>query len=766
MAAPSGNDDIARPRKLTLGLALVAAFVSLPILAVTLLLAGEIRSSIAFDRLERDGLKHVAALARVFHDANDLRIAQTCGLTTDVTPARVDRDIAAMDALEARRPLAAERWSGTARAWREGPPAARAQALSRRAERLFAPLADAARLTYDPDAAGIQLADALTYRLPSAIYQLGEAQRSTCDASTIWIPARLARYGGAADVYLRDGLGDVRDGISLDPRLDTPLSAHLAGASAASGAADAAIARAETARRPVVSPVRHTLAAAVSQLEALSDTIRPALGAIVSQRLQEREKRFRYTLLPGIFGMLAAALIVFFGGRIALQRVELTRVRRSAEELRHTATHDALTGLSNRSAFVAELERVTTEVRASGGAAAVLFIDLDNFKLVNDSLGHAAGDVVLSAVAKRLDEVARAVGARLVARFGGDEFAMLVDDPVTGAMQARVEAGAAHINTRLAQPIVVEADTSNELIVTASVGIANIDRTAVDAAAGVLRDADAAMYEAKGSGRARSAVFGAAMHERANEKLRLAGELRAALARDEFRLAYEPIVRLETQTPTAFEGLVRWQHPERGYLMPGAFLPLAEETGAITLIDRWVLREAIRALAAAQPEAGIVHVNVAARDLGEDAFVHDVAALLHEYRVSPALLALEITETSLIKSGERAERTIASLRERGVRVWLDDFGVEYSSLRYLHRLTVDGLKIDRSFVGGTNGELAAPAIVRMLLELANSLGLDVIAEGIETAAQRDALCELGCLRGQGYLFAAMAKQPAASVSLA
>jgi len=178
------------------------------------------------------------------------------------------------------------------------------------------------------------------------------------------------------------------------------------------------------------------------------------------------------------------------------------------------------------------------------------------------------------------------------------------------------------------------------------------------------------------------------------------------------------------------------------------------------------LREAIRALAAAQPEAGIVHVNVAARDLGEDAFVHDVAALLHEYRVSPALLALEITETSLIKSGERAERTIASLRERGVRVWLDDFGVEYSSLRYLHRLSVDGLKIDRSFVGGTNGELAAPAIVRMILELANSLGLDVIAEGIETAAQRDALCELGCLRGQGYLFAAMAKQPAASVSLA
>jgi EAL domain-containing protein (putative c-di-GMP-specific phosphodiesterase class I) len=241
------------------------------------------------------------------------------------------------------------------------------------------------------------------------------------------------------------------------------------------------------------------------------------------------------------------------------------------------------------------------------------------------------------------------------------------------------------------------------------------------------------------------------MHERAVRKLRLTTDLRGAAQRNEFILEREPIVRLRDGAVVANEALIRWHHPQLGRLWPGTFLPVAEESGAITQIGRWVLEAALEGTDT--PGSRMVHVNLAVADLAEDTLLRTVAGLLETHQIAPHRLAIEITEGSLVRSGGRAEATLKRLRRLGVRIWIDDFGVEYSSLRYLDRLPVDGVKIDRSFVGGIGGTFASPAIVRTILELAKSFDLDVIAEGIENTQQRDALMQLGCTYGQGYLFA-------------
>ena len=430
----------------------------------------------------------------------------------------------------------------------------------------------------------------------------------------------------------------------------------------------------------------------------------------------------------------------------AIGLIEETTARKATEQrLLFDATHDALTGLANRTLFATKLDEVLA--REPDGKAAVIFIDLDHFKLVNDSLGHAAGDRLLRAVAERLLE--QAGPQDIVARFGGDEFAVLFTHL---SHVADVTRRVNLIQSRIAEPLVVDG---RSMYTTASIGVAPLS-TRYDRAEDLLRDADTAMYRAKADGRARAAIFDNAMHEGALRRLALTSELRQVVARGELRLAYQPLVRLADRTIVGYEALLRWQHPTDGLLMPDEFIPIAEETGLMVPIGRWALEEAIGHLARlhrANPAISM-HINLSVQEVMQ----HDTAALIHEllqrFGVPPMQLIVEITESAIIESTRNSDASLRELREVGVGVCIDDFGVGYSSLRYLHRFPISGLKIDRSFINGSDDDLASEPIVRMLLDLARALAIDVVAEGIESERQSATLQVLGCLYGQGYLYAA------------
>jgi diguanylate cyclase (GGDEF)-like protein len=423
-------------------------------------------------------------------------------------------------------------------------------------------------------------------------------------------------------------------------------------------------------------------------------------------------------------------------------------MRRTSAELEYHANHDRLTGLPNRTAFVSAIDDRLELADAIG----ILFIDLDHFKLVNDSYGHEAGDAVLCAVSRRLERLVPAGG--VVARFGGDEFAMLLFDASSATVRDRVDVLAANVIAEMAAPLDIGGPVEKRLVISASVGtaVAGNDVRAKRASADILRDADAAMYEAKAAGRARAETFGPAMHERAVRKLTLMSDLAGVTTRGELVLEFQRFVHLERGAGVGSEALMRWRHPKLGVLGPGEFIPIAEESGSLVALGRWAFEDAIARFANGTAPQGILHVNVSVRELLEVDLDTFVESILARYGVNPASLAIEVIEGSLIRSGDRAEQMLRRLRALGFKIWIDDFGVEYSSLRYLHRLPIDGVKIDRTFVGGADGGLASPAIVRLIIELAGSLELGVVAEGIETARQRDELLALGCVLGQGYLF--------------
>ncbi len=434
-------------------------------------------------------------------------------------------------------------------------------------------------------------------------------------------------------------------------------------------------------------------------------------------------------------------------GWFAIGLVEDVSDRKATEaQLLYDATHDELTGLANRSLLAAHLDEVLR--RKGDVTAAVVFIDLDNFKLVNDSLGHAAGDQLLRTVAGRLREFAGP--SDIVARFGGDEFAVLFGDLAHVAdLTRRVHA----IQERIAEPFLVDGRT---IYSTASIGVAPLGER-YTAAEELLRDADTAMYRAKAEGRARAALFDRAMHDFAVRRLQLTSDLRSGIANGELVVAYQPIVRLSDAEVVAFEALVRWNHPRDGLLPPSDFVTLAEETGQIVALGRSVFRQACRQLALereTRPDVQM-HINLAVQEIMQHDLAEFVSACLAETNVPPESVVLEITENAIIESSLASDVSLRALRAIGVGICIDDFGVGYSSLRYLHRFPISGLKIDRSFVSGTAGTtaLTSEPIVRMLLELARTLGLNVVAEGIEHEDQRDALQALGAQFGQGFLFA-------------
>ncbi|HVS67324.1 MAG TPA: EAL domain-containing protein, partial [Mycobacteriales bacterium] len=430
-------------------------------------------------------------------------------------------------------------------------------------------------------------------------------------------------------------------------------------------------------------------------------------------------------------------------------------VRRLAEiELEHRATHDVLTSLPNRALLDQELAAAIERAAASGEPLALFFLDLDRFKLVNDSLGHDAGDEVLKAVGERLRDLARPVD--IVGRFGGDEFIVVSESATSAAIRPLTR----RLHEGFQAPFAV---AGKQIVLSVSVGAAELsgDAAAAAVAAGdiaraahdLVRDADSAMYHAKESGRDRTEIFSASTRERIVDRFDTETELRQGISRGELRLEYQPQIDLGSGHVVGVEALVRWDHPERGVLLPAAFMAVAEETGLIAPLGRWVLGEACRTLAAAEKNGTPfprMAVNISAREMSAG-IVDELAEVLAETGAPPDRLCLELTESALLADADAAQTTMAELASLGVGLSLDDFGTGFSSLAYLQRLPLCELKIDRTFVDqihDTNGRALVTAVIR----LADSLGLETVAEGVERLDQARALVDLGCATGQGFLF--------------
>lgn len=434
--------------------------------------------------------------------------------------------------------------------------------------------------------------------------------------------------------------------------------------------------------------------------------------------------------------------------RMAGSQSDITERKQAEEQLLHDAFHDALTGLPNRALFMDRLSQAVERVkRHPDFSFGVIFLDLDRFKFINDSLGHMVGDQLLVAISRRLEGCIRS--GDTIARLGGDEFTIILD----GIEESDAIAMADRIQAQLRRPFNL---SNHEVQISASVGIA-LSSLNYEKPEDILRDTNIAMHRAKSAGKACYQVFDATMHFHALELLRLETDLRRTAEREEYRVHYQPLVSLQSGQLTGFEALVRWQHPERGFVYPEEFIPVAEETGLIISLDRWVLREACRQVRAWQkqfPEQQslTVSVNFSARQFSQPDLVEHVQQVLKETGLDAGCLKLEITESVFLSSAESVTTILAQLRALGIEIYLDDFGTGYSSLSYLHQFPIDVLKIDRSFVSRIGPEGENAEIARAIVTMAHSLSMKVVAEGIETESQLAELKSLSCDYGQGILF--------------
>ena len=434
--------------------------------------------------------------------------------------------------------------------------------------------------------------------------------------------------------------------------------------------------------------------------------------------------------------------------RMAGSLTDITARKEAEEQLLRDALHDGLTGLPNRVLFLDRLERSIARIaRDATHHFAALFVDLDRFKIVNDSLGHAVGDQLLQAVARRI--VASVRPSDTVARLGGDEFTILHEDPREPDDSVGI---AQRLLSALAEPFLLG---DQEVFITASIGIAP-STTGYTRPQDVLRDADTAMYRAKALGRARHQAFDTAMHARAMRMLQIQADLRRAIDRHEFELHYQPIFQLGNRRISGFEALVRWRHPEAGLIAPGEFIPIAEDTGLIIPLGRWVLEEACRQAVQWQvlfPDVPLdINVNLSGKQFSQSDLVEQVIDVLNRTGLAAGHLILEITETVVMENPDAAVAMLHRLKALGVQLNIDDFGAGYSSLAYLQRFPVDAMKIDRSFVARIAGSAENAEIVRTIVALAHTLNLRVTAEGIETVEQLARLEALNCENAQGYLF--------------
>ena len=413
------------------------------------------------------------------------------------------------------------------------------------------------------------------------------------------------------------------------------------------------------------------------------------------------------------------------------------------EQLRHQAFHDSLTGLPNRALFLERVARAQDGRRDPDAPLAVVFIDLDNLKIVNDSAGHEGGDRLLRTVAARLTESTRP--GDTAARLGGDEFAVLLAGSDTAPHAPEI---AARLLVALTQPILIG---SRSIRPSMSIGVATSD--SLGGATDLVRAADAAMYAAKKAGKGRVEVFQPRHHAAEMARQQLRADLQQALENNQFVLHYQPIVDLVTGGHVSFEALLRWQHPTRGLVLPGDFISLAEESDLILSIGRWVLQQACQDASSWQRTGVKVSINLSARQVRDPGLVEEVIAALAAAQLDPQLLTVELTETLLLQDSTVTMRRIAALKKLGITLALDDFGTGYSSLSYLRRFPIDILKMDKSFLDEVPGNLQDEALVRGIVDLGSTLDLQLIAEGVETAEQATALAFLGCPFGQGYHFA-------------
>jgi diguanylate cyclase (GGDEF)-like protein len=420
---------------------------------------------------------------------------------------------------------------------------------------------------------------------------------------------------------------------------------------------------------------------------------------------------------------------------------------RREEELAFLATHDALTGLPNRTLILDRVEQMLARSTRTHSPVAALFVDLDNFKAINDTLGHQVGAELLSSVAARLDGAIR--GADTLGRLGGDEFIVISDDV---SLTEAPELIAERLVEALRHPFHLGEGKKTRVTVTASIGIALGGKLSAE---DLLRNADIAMYAAKWDGKCRYAMFERGMQDRMQERMELEMDLREALERDEFFLLYQPTLDLATMQPNGVEALIRWRHPQRGLVQPDDFVPVLEDTGLICEVGRWVLMEAC-VQTARWREAGYeitIAVNVSGRQLDSDQVLHDIRKALSASELPPTALTIEITETALMRNVEETAARLGALKELGVRIAIDDFGTGYSSLSHLSRFPVDALKIDRSFVSSLENNEEGETLIRTLVQLGKTLSIETFAEGIERQRELLLLKDEHCDSGQGFLFA-------------
>jgi len=480
------------------------------------------------------------------------------------------------------------------------------------------------------------------------------------------------------------------------------------------------------------------------------------IDALFSGRIDRYQLEKRYIHSDGhvVWVSVTSSCVRDARGRTSYmigQIEDITERRDMRERLAHDAVHDLLTGLPNRALFMDRLERSLNRARSGGQEVALFFLDLDRFKLINDSLGHEVGDRLLQRVAGRLTSALRRDDT--LARFGGDEFTALceVKDQAEALDIAR------RLTTSMEQPLTL---SDGEMFVSLSIGLA-LSRNGTESGPELLRNADVAMYRAKESGPSHVVVYREDEDTDAIRRLRTSNDLHRALERNEMELHYQPQVDLHTDSLVGIEALVRWRHPTRGLLLPGEFIPLAEDSGLIVPLGAWVVAEACRQAAAwriRRTDAGQddvrlnISVNVSAQQIADPAFPRDVARALEETGLDPDKLWLEITESTLMGNGDLVITSLSALRDLGLHLEIDDFGTGYSSLSYLKRLPIETLKVDRSFIDELDTNPEDVAIVRAIIALGEALGLSVLAEGVERVTQAAQLQALNCHLAQGYLF--------------
>jgi len=483
---------------------------------------------------------------------------------------------------------------------------------------------------------------------------------------------------------------------------------------------------------------------AQSRFASLHNGWRVKTFAVVDRGLVQDNANALALLLIGVAMSLFLGALIYLLGTGRSRAVALVHDR--TRELEHLALHDGLTGLPNRALILDRIDQMIARARRDHTEVALLFLDLDNFKDINDTLGHPAGDQLLIEVGNRLAKTLRE--GDTVGRIGGDEFVILAEG---ASLAPGAEALADRILGVMAVPFVIPA-SETPLDVSASIGIAEGMRSAPE---DLLRDADIAMYRAKGVGKQRAVMFLPSMQEAIVDSRTLSVDLHSALEKDEFFLQYQPIVSLESAVITGVEALLRWRHPVRGVIQPDHFIPALETSGLIVPVGLWVLQEACRRGAAWHDEGRqlSVSVNISARQLERDRIVDDVQSALRASNFDPAALILELTETTLMVDVEETSERLKLLKALGVRLAIDDFGTGYSSLAYVRRFPIDIIKIDRSFVSGEVNSLEAATLVHTLVQLGKDLGLTTVAEGVETNEQRLRLIEESADAAQGFYFA-------------